>query len=169
MKRWRDDPVHFIETVLYDPSTNEPFVLLPAERAFLEYAFKVGPNGKLLYREWLYSCPKKSGKTTFEAIIELTMVLLFGGAFPEAYILANSLEQGRGRCFELCTRIVNASPLLKTRPVSLPTRSPSQPFAQSFRPSLLTPAVPLVPTRSAPGSTNCGLTPAKRRAAFGMK
>jgi hypothetical protein len=45
----------------------------------------------------VYSCPRKSGKTTFEAIIELTMTPLYGGAFPESYILANSLEQGRGR------------------------------------------------------------------------
>jgi hypothetical protein len=29
-------------------------------------------------------CPK-SGKTTFEALIILTMMLLYGGAFPESY------------------------------------------------------------------------------------
>jgi phage terminase large subunit-like protein len=111
--RWRTDPIRFIETVLFDPETGKPFVLLPAERAFLGHAFKIGSNGKLLYNEWLYSCPKKSGKTTFEALIELTMTLLFGGAFPESYILANSQEQGKGRVFEICCRIINASPLLK--------------------------------------------------------
>lgn len=110
---WRERPIEFIETVLYNPETGEPFELLPAERAFLEHAFKIGPNSKLVYNEWLYSCPKKSGKTTFEAMIELTMTLLFGGAFPESYILANSLEQGKGRVFEICCRIVQASPLLR--------------------------------------------------------
>ena len=113
----RQHPIDFIEQVLIDPETGRPFVLLPAERAFLEHAFKTGPNGKLLYSEWVYSCPKKSGKTTFEAIIELTMVLLYGGAFPEAYILANSLEQGKGRVFEICCRIVTASPLLANEAV----------------------------------------------------
>jgi phage terminase large subunit-like protein len=113
LARWRKRPLEFIETCLFDPETHAAFQLLPAERVFLEHAFKIGPNGKLLYNEWLYSCPKKSGKTTFEAIVELTMTLLFGGAFPEALILANSQEQGRGRCFEMCCRIVNASPLLK--------------------------------------------------------
>jgi phage terminase large subunit-like protein len=98
---------------LFDPETGRPFKLLPAERAFLEHAFKIGADGRLLYNEWLYSCPKKSGKTTFEALIELTMTLLYGGAFPESYILANSQEQGKGRVFEICCRIVNASPLLK--------------------------------------------------------
>ena len=110
---WRAHPIEFIETVLFDPEMGRPFKLLPAERAFLAHAFKIGGNGKLLYDEWLYSCPKKSGKTTFEALIELTMTLLFGGAYPESYILANSQEQGKGRVFEICCRIVNASPLLK--------------------------------------------------------
>ena len=41
------------------------------------------------------------------------MTLLYGGAFPECYILANSLEQGKGRVFEICCRIIKASPLLK--------------------------------------------------------
>jgi phage terminase large subunit-like protein len=110
---WRAHPIEFIETVLFDPETRRPFKLLPVERAFLEHAFKIGPDGRLLYNEWLYSCPKKSGKTTFEALIELAMTLLFGGAYPESYILANSQEQGKGRVFEICCRIVNASPLLK--------------------------------------------------------
>jgi phage terminase large subunit-like protein len=113
LERWRAAPLRFIETVLCDPETLQPFQLLPAERAFLEHAFKTDDTGRLLYREWLYSCPKKSGKTTFEAIIVLTMTLLFGGAFPESYVLANDLEQARSRVYEICCRIIKASPLLR--------------------------------------------------------
>ena len=40
LARWRSNPISFIETVLYDPETKRPFKLLPAERAFLEHAFK---------------------------------------------------------------------------------------------------------------------------------
>lgn len=94
---WRSNPIAFIETCLVNPETGVPFELLPAERQFLEHSFQLGDNGKLKYSEWVYSCPKKSGKTTFEALVVLTMTLLYGGAFPESYILANSLEQGRGR------------------------------------------------------------------------
>lgn len=43
----------------------------------------------------------------------ITAVLLYGGSFPEAYILANSLEQGKSRVFEIATRIIKASPLLR--------------------------------------------------------
>jgi hypothetical protein len=113
LQRWRTQPLNFIESVLYNPETGRPFQLLAAELTFLEHAFKFDDDGRLVYREWLYSCPKKSGKTTFEAIVELTMTLLFGGAFPEAYVLANDQEQARSRVFEICCRIINASPLLR--------------------------------------------------------
>jgi phage terminase large subunit-like protein len=110
---YRARPIEFIETCLFDPETGRPFVLLPAERAFLEHAFKIGANGKLLYNEWVYSCPKKSGKTTFAALIIITMVLLFGGCFPEAFALANDQEQAQSRVFEFIKRIILASPLLR--------------------------------------------------------
>ncbi len=114
---WRAHPIEFIETCLFDPETGGPFNLLPAEREFLTYAFTFTSDGRLLYREWLYSCPRKSGKSTLQAIVQLTMLLLFGGAYPEAYVLANSQEQGRGRVFEMCCRIVKASPLLRDEAV----------------------------------------------------
>jgi len=110
---WRKNPIEFIETCLFDPETERPFVLLPAEREFLEHAFQIGENGKLVYSEWLYSCPKKSGKTTFAALIIITMVLLYGGAFPEAFALANDQEQAQSRVFEFIKRILLASPLLR--------------------------------------------------------
>jgi phage terminase large subunit-like protein len=113
LARWRNDACGFIETVLYDPGEGVPFKLLPAERVFLEHALKRGDNGKLLYPELLYSCPKKSGKTTFAALVCLTIILLSSEAFPEATLAANDQEQAMGRVFEMCRRIVAASPLLK--------------------------------------------------------
>jgi len=113
LARWRANPVEFIETVLINPETGKPFGLLPAERAFLAHAFKTAESGKLLYPELLYSCPKKSGKTTFAAIFVLTLILLYGGAFPEATLAANDQDQAVGRVFEACRRIIEASPLLK--------------------------------------------------------
>jgi hypothetical protein len=35
IERYRAEPAAFIEEQLYDPITNKPFVLLPAERAFI--------------------------------------------------------------------------------------------------------------------------------------
>ena len=113
LARWRSNPISFIETVLYDPETKKPFKLLPAERAFLEHAFKRDDNGRLLYPEQIYSCPKKSGKTTFAGIHALTTLLLFGGSYPEATICANDQEQSVGRVFTMIRRIIESSPLLK--------------------------------------------------------
>jgi phage terminase large subunit-like protein len=113
LTRWRADPVAFIEQHLINAETNESFELLPAERAFLKFAFKTGANGKLLYPELLYSCPKKSGKTTFAALVCLVVILLYGGAYAEATLAANDQDQAVGRVFEAVKRIVAASPLLK--------------------------------------------------------
>jgi terminase large subunit-like protein len=113
LERWRRSPVSFIETVLHDPETGAPYRLLPAERAFLDYAFQTAANGKLLYVEQLYCCPKKSGKTAFAAIHALSTALLFGGAFPEVILCANDFDQAQGRVFEAIKRIVEASPYLR--------------------------------------------------------
>jgi phage terminase large subunit-like protein len=113
LARWRADPIAFIETVLVNPETGKPFELLPAERAFLAHAFTLDDSGKLKYPELLYSCPKKSGKSCFAALLIITMVLLFGGAFAEAFALANDMEQARARVFEMIRRIIEASPLLR--------------------------------------------------------
>jgi phage terminase large subunit-like protein len=110
---WRKSPALFIESILVNPETGKPFELLPAERAFLAHAFKIGESDKLLFPELLYSCPKKSGKTTFAALFTLTLLLLFGGSFAEATLAANDQDQAVGRVFEMCRRIIEASPLLK--------------------------------------------------------
>lgn len=113
LARWRRDPTAFIEEVVVDPETGRRFVLLPAERTFLEHAFTTDDNGRLIYPEQVYSCPKKSGKTAFAAMHLLTTTLIFGGNYAEAYTLANDLDQSVGRVFSAVRRIVEKSPLLR--------------------------------------------------------
>ena len=113
LSRWRANPIAFIEECLVDPETRRPFVLLPAERAFLAHAFETDEDGRLRYPELVFASIKKSGKTTFAALVTLVIVLLYGGAFPEATIIANDLEQARLRVFEMIRRIVSASPMLR--------------------------------------------------------
>jgi phage terminase large subunit-like protein len=117
LAHWQADPVDFIETVLFDPETNAPFVLLDVERQFLAHAFMIGEDGRLLYPEQVFGAPKKSGKTGFAALYMMTMLLLFGGRFAEGYALANDLEQATSRVFQAIKRIVEASPLLKDEAV----------------------------------------------------
>src|SRR5271168_4792752 len=101
LKRWQQSPADFIETQLVDPVTNKPFVLLPAERAFIERAFEIDEQtGRLRHPEMVYATPRKGGKTGFAAMMMLTMVLLFGGRFSEGYCVANDLEQAESRVFQ---------------------------------------------------------------------
>src|SRR5262245_42773328 len=113
VKRWRENPARFIEEALGDPLAGKPYRLLPAERRFLEHCFKLGPDGRLLYPEQVYSCPKKSGKTAFAAMHLLTTLILFGGAYPEAAVVANDLEQAQARVFDACRKIVECSAWLR--------------------------------------------------------
>jgi phage terminase large subunit-like protein len=113
LARWRADPIAFIQQVMIDPETRKPFVLLGAEREFLKHAFAIGTDGRLLYPEQVYSCPKKSGKTTFAAIFVITIILLFGQSYPEAICAANDHEQSVGRVFAAIKRIIECSPLLR--------------------------------------------------------
>ena len=91
--RWRTDAAGFIEAVLHDPETGEPFKLTKAERRFLLHAFKLTSDGRLRYPELVFSAPKKSGKTTLAAMLQLYVVLVLGGRFAEGICVANDLEQ----------------------------------------------------------------------------
>jgi phage terminase large subunit-like protein len=113
IKRWRAAPATFIEAALCDPENGMPYRLLPAERRFIEHAFRLGADGKPLYPELVFAAPKKSGKTGFCALFVLTTVVLFGGNYGEATLAANDLEQSQGRVFEAVRRIVECSPLLQ--------------------------------------------------------
>lgn len=112
-ERWRKHPIRFIEQVLVNPETGKPFELLDAEKHFLRHAFKLDDDGRLVYPEMVYGAIKKSGKTTFAAVVVVVMVLLFGGRYAEAYCIANDLEQAQSRVFEQCRRMVESSPLLR--------------------------------------------------------
>ena len=88
--------------------------MLDAERRFLEHAFKLTPDGRLLYPEQIYSCPKKSGKTTFGAICTLVMLLLFGGRLSGRRRVARTIRSKRKvAVFTMIRRIIECSPLLR--------------------------------------------------------
>jgi hypothetical protein len=112
--RWRSDPAAFIETCLVNPETNKPFELLDAEREFLRYALRTDSDGRLIYTDLIYGAIKKTGKTGFAALFTITLLLLFGDRYAEAYCAANDLEQAQSRVFEMIKRIVECSPLLRS-------------------------------------------------------
>jgi phage terminase large subunit-like protein len=88
-------------------------VLYPAEERFIREAFTPRPDGSLPYAELVFSCPKKSGKSTMAAWLVLYVIVALAGQYGEAFVVANDFEQARSRVFEACVRIVKASPLLR--------------------------------------------------------
>ena len=110
---WRRDPVAFINDVLRDPETSQPFKLFPIQERFLRELFSLTPEGRLKYPEAVYGCPKKSGKSTTAAMAMLYAVVVLGGRFAEGIILANDEAQATDRIFTAIARIVEASPMLR--------------------------------------------------------
>lgn len=93
LARYRTDPCAFIEECLVSPYDDRLYTLNDAERAFIKLAFTLDDDGRLTYPLLIYSAIKKSRKTELAGIITLTMILLFGGRFAEAFILANDQQQ----------------------------------------------------------------------------
>lgn len=110
---WKRDPVAFINDVLIDPETSQPFVLFPIQERFLRELFSLTPDGRLKYPEAVYGCPKKSGKSTTAAMAMLYAVVVLGGRFAEGIVLANDEAQATDRIFTAIARIVEASPTLR--------------------------------------------------------
>lgn len=121
--RYASDPVGFVRDVLFDPETDEPFDLYPAEVEFLTRGLTPGADGRMPYPELVFSGPKKSGKTAIAAMGTIYVVLIHGGRTGEGFCIANDLDQAQGRVFAAVVNIVRASPLLAGLLAASPTAS----------------------------------------------
>jgi len=111
--RWKADAVAFFDDVVRNPETGVPFKLNRAQRRFLRKALTLTKDGRLRFPELVFSAPKKTGKTTFAAMIEIYVVVILGGSYAEGYCVANDFDQAQGRVFQAIARIIEASPLLR--------------------------------------------------------
>jgi phage terminase large subunit-like protein len=113
LQRWQRDPISFINALIRDPVTEQPFELCDAQKQFFNHCWKTREDGRLLYPEQCFGAIKKSGKTGTAAMHVLTTTLVYGGRFAEAYVVANDFEQAQSRVFAEIKKICEASPLLK--------------------------------------------------------
>lgn len=72
--------------------------LFPIQERILGNALQFDENGLLKYETILYSCPKKSGKTSLAASVGCWYAEE-GKDGTEIYVIANTLEAGAGRTF----------------------------------------------------------------------
>ena len=69
--RYAKDPVAFIDDLVRKNELGQPFRLLDHQRKILHLAFSFNSSGRLPYDTIIYSCVKKSGKTTTNAAVTL--------------------------------------------------------------------------------------------------
>jgi len=97
-----EDPGFFVKQA-YDAEKNSlagsgRLALLPHQKRILDHCLHINEDGKTRYTTVIYSCPKKSGKTTLEAAIGNW----WGEEVPETeiYAVANDIEQVQFRVFQ---------------------------------------------------------------------
>jgi phage terminase large subunit-like protein len=106
LERYPKDPLAFLDDLVRKNELGQPFRLLNHQREILRLAFDFSNREYLPYDTLLYSCPKKSGKTTINAF--LTLWWAFTQEAPnEILIIANDLEQAQGRVFKALAGLIH--------------------------------------------------------------
>jgi phage terminase large subunit-like protein len=103
------DVVAFFDHEVKVNERGEPFRLFPHQREILAAAFAFGADGKLPWDTFIYSAPKKSGKTTING--GLAAWWAYTQEAPnEVYVLANDLEQAQARAYSTAARLIAKNP-----------------------------------------------------------
>jgi phage terminase large subunit-like protein len=105
------DPVAFIDRFITRNELGQPFALLPHQRAVLRAAFAFDTNGRLPWDTIIYSCLKKSGKTTIAASLKLWWAFM-QEAPNELKAVANDQEQSLARTFTTIKGFLKHNPQL---------------------------------------------------------
>lgn len=102
-----DNPADYLEAEFYIPETGAPIALHPEQRLVLE-AMSQRENGAFKYMTWLYSAPKKSGKTAIGAGLALWQAERIPNG--EIYIVGNDLKQADNRMNQAIRYCVQHNP-----------------------------------------------------------
>ena len=114
-------PITFIDKLVKKNELGQPFRLSDHQREVLRLAFAFDQDGRLPWDTILYSCIKKSGKTTLNGAI--TLAWGFTQEAPnEMLVLANDLEQTLARVFKTMEGIIQHNPELQ-REAEVQTRT----------------------------------------------
>jgi phage terminase large subunit-like protein len=105
-------PITFIDRLVKKTERGEDFKLTDDQREILRLAFAFDSNGRLPWDTIIYSCVKKSGKTTINGAV--TLAWGFTQEAPnEILVLANDLEQTLARVFNTMEGIIKFNPELQ--------------------------------------------------------
>lgn len=90
----------------------QPLQLEDHQKAILEEAFRTDKQDRLIYKTIVYSAPKKSGKTTINALVVLWWAHCVQSP-DEIIVAANDLDQSVSRVFDTAKGFVSRNPDLK--------------------------------------------------------
>jgi phage terminase large subunit-like protein len=105
-------PIEFIDKVIKRSELNQPFRLMDHQREILNLAFAFDQHGRLPYDTIVWSCPKKSGKTTLNGALTIWWACVME-APNEILILANDLEQSLARVYKTMDGLIEHNPQLR--------------------------------------------------------
>lgn len=108
-----DDPVEFINQEMIIPETGKPLILHDEQAAVLRAMAHKSDGINYDYSTWLYSAPKKSGKTTVAAGVALWQAIQV--ADGQVYIIGNDQKQADNRMMEAIRYAINHNPRFKNR------------------------------------------------------
>jgi len=91
------------------PDTGKPIQLQPHQREVLNWMFTPTEDGSLRYRTYVYSTPKKEGKTELGGAIAYSYARTYGG---DCLSVANDKEQAQLRMYD---RVLNSMAYAKEK------------------------------------------------------
>ncbi len=108
---YRRDVVAFIDDLIKVNERGKPFRLFDHQRKILRLGFAFDRDGHLPWKTIIYSCPKKSGKTTINAAV--TLWWAFTQDPPnQILVLANDRDQAEARVFKAIAGLLKHNPEL---------------------------------------------------------
>lgn len=106
-------PADFIESEMVIPETGKPMELHPEIRYVLNEMSSRDENGNFKYSTWLFSMPKKSGKTAIGAGVALWQANRL--ADGEIYVIGNDLKQADNRMAQAMRYCIDHNPRMTSR------------------------------------------------------
>jgi phage terminase large subunit-like protein len=103
-----DNPADYLESEFIIPETGQPIILHPEQRQVLDAMSARDADGHFQYMTWLYSAPKKSGKTAIGAGLALWQAERIPNG--EIYIVGNDLKQADNRMNQAIRYCVQHNP-----------------------------------------------------------
>ncbi len=113
------DIVDWAEKNYYIKETSQPIKLMPHQKAVLRYIFQRDERERFRFQTAIYSCPKKSGKTTISGVPGRWAAETWG-RFQQIFCIGNDLDQAKEKAFDAIKVSIELNPAFDKHKNELP-------------------------------------------------